>query len=140
MEPGRIEIVEHTADVALRIRAATLNELFECGARGFYQIVGELITEGPSEEHRIDLTGETPEYLLHDWLAEILYCFDVRQIVFDAFAFDVLDDHSLRARLVGRKLDVLHSQIHTEVKAVTYHELRIERQAGLLEATVVFDV
>jgi len=140
MCPGRIELIEHTADVAVRVRAGDLAELFELGARGLYRVVGTLVGRDEQRDYQIKLTASSVEDLFHDWLAEILYYFDVRQVVFDMFRFNVLNEQALEARLTGRTLDVGRSHIHTEVKAVTYHDLRIERRKDELVVTVVFDV
>lgn len=140
MESGGFEIIEHTADVALRIRGETIEGVFEQAARGLYQIIGELAGKGDRREYVIALTADSVENLFHDWLAEVLYWFDVREIIFDTFEIHVSDERSLKASVVGRQLDVDHSRIFTEVKAVTYHHLKIGHCGRELVATVVLDV
>lgn len=140
MASGRIEFIEHTADIGLLIQANAMPDLFELGAAGLYQLLGELTGRGERRDYRITLNAENVEYLFHDWLAEILYWFDVRETVFDEFQFTILNDRCLEAHLKGRKLDPDLCEIHTEVKAVTYHNLKIDRNQGQILATVIFDL
>ena len=140
MPHGQIEVIEHTADVALRIRADRLESLFELGAQGLYQTIGQLMGQGEVHAYQISLKAQSLEDLFHDWLGEVLYWFDVRQILFENFTFTVLHPHALEATLKGRKLDVKESKLRTEVKAVTYHNLKIEQSQGEVVATVVMDV
>jgi len=138
--PSRVEIIEHTADVALRIRADRTEELFSQAAQGLYQVVGDLTGVGDLAHYRVALKASSLEYLFHDWLAEILYWFDVRQVIFREFTFPMLRQGALEARLKGQKLDLERSNIHIEIKAVTYHNLQIQREGDELVATVIFDI
>lgn len=140
MASGRIERIEHTADVAVRISADDLPALFDLAAQALYQVIGHLVGQGESQTHRITLSASSVEDLFHDWLAELLYRFDVRQQVFDGFEFDVLTKHTLDVRATGRKFDADTSEIRTEIKAVTYHNLKIERCEDQFVVTVVLDV
>lgn len=140
MGSGRIEIIEHTADIALRIHGERREDLFEQGACGVYQVLGRLVGTGSQQDHRIVLKAQNLIYLFHDWLSEILYWFDVRQTIFESFEFSVLQDQRLEAQVKGRKLDVDSSNIQTEIKAITYHKLDIETHPDELVATVILDV
>jgi SHS2 domain-containing protein len=141
MQKQKIEILDHTADLAIRIHAETTEELFRLGAAAVYQLIGRPIpSEGGPKPYSLALKANTAEELFHDWLAEILFWFQVRQIIFESFDFAVLDAGHLKATAQGRKLDVENSEIHVEIKAVTYHNLHIERSADGLTATVIFDI
>lgn len=137
---GRIEFVEHTADVAMRVIADDYPALLEHAARGLYRLVGDLVGQGEPQTHILNLRAQDAEQLLHDWLSEVLYWYDVREVVFEAFEFPVLRETELEARLVGRRLDAARSTVHLEIKAITYHQLRIERRETGVTALVVLDI
>ncbi len=137
---GRVEVIEHTADVALRVYGSDLTSLFEAALGGLYELIGEIVVGDEAERYTIRLEAGNVDDLFHDWLAEGLYWFEVRQIVFEEVKFGSLGERSLTAEVVGRKVDIEKSQLHSEVKAVTYHDLAIRRENEELVVTVVFDL
>jgi len=75
------EVFEHTADLGLRVRAATVDALFAEAARGFLSlIVTNLDAVQRVQLKTYDLQGEELDYLLFDWLNELLYTFDAERL------------------------------------------------------------
>jgi SHS2 domain-containing protein len=137
----RFEFFDHTADIGVRIYGKSLGELFENAARAMYEALGRLQQTGPNREKTIDLHAESAEDLLHDWLADLLYEIEANRILYDKFEIGELTPHGLTATLRGRTIDFSRSQTNEEIKAVTYHQLRVEPQPdGSWRATVIFDV
>ncbi len=60
--------------------------------------------------------------------------------LFDSLQFEWLDDKHLTARCRGKVLDGERSERSVEIKAVTYHDLRIQKCGDIYEVTVIFDV
>src|SRR5579885_1679089 len=80
------ENFDHTADVGLRIRAADLDTLFaEAGLALFSTIVEEVAAVEARQRIDIKLEGSDPEYLLFDWLRELLFRFDTEHLLFGRF-------------------------------------------------------
>lgn len=140
MPAERIERIEHTADVALRCVANDRNGLFLLGARALYGVIGQIHPCGESLERTVHLSASCVEDLFHDWLAELLYAFDVRREVLESATFATLSDTHLSATGVWRAVDLERSSLIVEIKAVTYHQLAITPLAEGWQATVVFDV
>ena len=141
MAEQKIEILEHTADLAVRLTAEDQMQLFKLGAKAVYQLITENIClEGEPKKFPISLQANNIEELLHDWLAEVLYWFQVRQIIFDDINIEILTPTHLKIRAQGKKLNVEKSSFHTEIKAVTYHNLQVEKNQQGWTATVIFDV
>ena len=134
------EIFEHTADLGLRVRAADLPRLFEEAG----QALSSVLCENPSaieprEDFEIDVAADRPDELLHDWLDELLYCFNVKKLLFAKFAVTV-DDRGLRAVLRGGPIDRQRHTLGVEVKAITYHALKVERLDDAWLAEVIVDI
>ena len=138
------ETFEHTADLGLRIRAADLPSLFREAAEALRAAIAEPRPEGaPAARHALDLGSERLEWLLFDWLGELLYLSDRDRVVLRALELDVeraSDGWRLRAvagawPLASTNLRPLH-----EVKAITYHALRVERDGDAWLAEVVVDI
>jgi SHS2 domain-containing protein len=134
------ETFDHTADLGLRIRAADLNGLFAESAEAlFAAIVEDLGTVQARQEVEIRVSGDERDYLLFDWLKELLYRFDSEHLLFGRFEVQV-DEHGLKGSAWGEPLDrARHTLLH-EVKAITYHGLRVEQTDTGWLAEVIVDI
>jgi len=134
------ETFEHTADLGLRIRAQDLPTLFVDAARGlFSMIVADLDSIRPIETVDLAVGGEISELLLFDWLNELLYTYETRHLLLAEFDVAV-SDSGVVATARGEPVDSLRHQIDHEVKAITYHGLRLERQGDGWLAEVIVDI
>jgi SHS2 domain-containing protein len=134
------ELFEHTADLGLRVRANSLEELFKEAARGLLAIlVANPEAVRPVQEKTIELSAEDVHYLLFDWLSELLYAFEVDKLMFSAFDLR-LDDGQLSATCRGEPMNPSRHQMEHEVKAITYHGLKVKQTADGWSAEVIVDI
>lgn len=134
------EVFEHTADLGLRVRSATLEELLGEAARGFVSlIVADPKAIQPRVRRAVRVEAAEPEYLLLDWLNELLYLFDTQHFLGSEFQI-ALGAAGLTAEIVGETLDPARHLLEHEVKAITYHALTVERQADGWLAEVIVDI
>jgi len=139
------EIVEHTADVGLLVRGETLEALFANAARGMFHLIAGGATGGPSANsgrRRVEVEVEAPdrEALLVAWLNELLFRFETERILFGDFDVREVTDGRVTAAVVGQPIDDMDAPLEMELKAATYHALRIDRTDTGWEAEVLFDV
>src|SRR5206468_11251850 len=83
--------------------------------------------------------GRYREYLLLDWLKALLYHFDAEHMLFRRFEVRV-GEAGLEGRAWGEPLDRSRHELSHEVKAITYHGLRVEQTADGWEAEVIVDI
>jgi SHS2 domain-containing protein len=134
------ETFDHTADLGLRIRAADLDTLFiEAAEALFSVVVDDLSSVQPAQEIEVHLTGDDPAYLLFDWLRELLYRFEGEHLLLGRFAAKV-DETGLHGHAWGEPLDRGRHQLAHEVKAITYHGLKVERDGTQWLAEVIVDI
>jgi SHS2 domain-containing protein len=134
------ETFEHTADLGLRIRAADLDTLFvEAAQCLFGAVVEDLASVQPLQQIDIKLNGVEIDLLLFDWLRELLYHFDAEHLLFGKFAVK-LHDAGLTASAWGEPLDCTRHNMEHEVKAITYHGLRVEKIGDAWEAELIVDI
>jgi SHS2 domain-containing protein len=134
------ELFEHTADLGLRVRAADLDTLFaEAAACLFSAVVEELSSVRPETAVTVEIAGEDREYLLFDWLKDLLYRFDAEHMLFGRFEVKVRDD-GLTGTARGEALDPARHVLAHEVKAITYHELKVEKTDDGWLAEVIVDI
>jgi SHS2 domain-containing protein len=134
------ETFGHTADLGLRARAPDVDTLFADAARAlFAAIVEDLATVEPRQRVDISLAGEDREYLLFDWLRTLLGRFDMEHLLFSRFEVHVTP-RGLSASAWGEPLDPERHALDHEVKAITYHGLRVEQTADGWLAEVIVDI
>ena len=140
------ETFEHTADLGLRVRAPDLDTLFVEAARALFSaIVEELDTVEPQQQVNLRLENEDLELLLFDWLNELLYKFDTEHLLFGRFQVETrpLEGRSgllLKGVASGEPLDRTRHALSHEVKAITYHGLRVEQTADGWLAEIIVDI
>ncbi len=127
--------IEHTADWQLEAWAPDLPGLLEQAARGMYSLAGARLGEGPRCVRLFEISAEDAETLLVKFLSELLYLEEQENLGFDEFAFN-LRDKALAVHLSGAPL----ASWVKEIKAVTYHNLRVRPSPQGLDVNIVFDV
>ncbi len=131
---------DHTADLGLRIRAADLNTLFnDAGLALFAALVENPVAIVPQQRLDLNIAGNDREYLLFDWLKELLYRFEVDHLLFALFSATVAAD-GLQGSAWGEPFDPQRHELAHEVKAITYHGLRVEQTPDGWLAEVIVDI
>lgn len=130
------EEVEHTADWALRIWAADLAGLLTAAAQGMLGLVDARPAGDDRQWRNVRLETEDREGLLVSWLEEILFLLETEGRTCTAFEITI----DGQCALDGRVQTAQAARPKKSIKAVTYHNLRIEQSEHGLETVVVFDV
>ena len=134
------ETFEHTADLGLRVRAADLDTLFAEAAQGLFAIiVADLDTVEAKEKITFEIPGPASDLLLFDWLNELLYTYESRRLLLARFEVHV-SEQGLSAVALGEPVDRARHALEHEIKAITYHALKLERQADGWLAEVIVDI
>ncbi|MFH1441499.1 MAG: archease [Candidatus Omnitrophota bacterium] len=142
------EIIEHTADIGIRVKADDLAGLFSKAAAAMFDIIVEkkegnkgipfLKEKRGDSQFKIKLTADNLEELFVTWLSELLYLFSVREVVPWDFKINNLDETNLAAVVLAES--IAHYRVKTEIKAVTYHELEVKKVDSEWQGKVIFDV
>jgi len=137
---GRFEAIDHTADVGYKLFAPTMAELFAIAGRALFATITDLRSIRKELSRSISATAEDQETLLIAWLSELNYRFLVDHELYCEFDIDALSPTSIHAIVHGEKIDRSRHDIFTEIKAVTYHALYLQKNADGWEAQIIFDV
>ena len=134
------ELFEHTADLGLRVRAADLDTAFAEAAQALFSaVVEDLTTIEPRQRVDVTIDGDDREFLLFDWHKHLLYRFDADHLLFGRFEVKVRPD-GLTGSAWGEPLDRARHVLDHEVKAITYHALKVAQVEGGWEAEVIVDI
>ena len=140
---GCFQILEHTGEIGILARGSTPHETFGQAARGMFSIMVELDAVEEREVRQVEAEGHDIEGLLVAWLNELIYLFDVEELVFKNFHIQEMDDTRLKALCYGEKLDMERHGFSIAPKAATYHMLEVRKEAegsGMWLARVILDI
>jgi SHS2 domain-containing protein len=134
------EILEHPSDLGIEAHGSSMQELFQNAAHGFMSVVAGTSKIELRQNRSIELQATDRENLLVRWLTEILYLYDTEKFLTANVKFEILTDTLLKANLLGELYNVSKHELKLDVKAVTYHQLKVEDHDGDWSACVFVDV
>ena len=134
------EILEHTADIGFRARGRTKAEMFTSAALALESVAVEIGGARGEAVYPLAVTGEDDESLLVNWLSEVLYYLDGRRVVIERFEIDEISSTAVRGQGWGEQRDLARHPPKLVVKGVTYHQLKIAKDAEGWIAEVYLDI
>lgn len=140
MENKNYKILEHIADIKVQAFGKTKEELFLNAMLGMNEVLEPKAENGKSKIMRkISVKSVDLNALLVDFLSEVLYLSHVNREIYDDVKFSPSTSSGqaiLKAELFGNKV----KSFGEDIKAVTYHELKIEKKNNLYQATILLDI
>jgi SHS2 domain-containing protein len=142
------EQLPHTADIKIRVYGESLSILFCNALIGMFQSIGpqapgcikenqRLICSKLEIERAVTITSHDVEALLVDFLSEALYLSDVNNEAYLDAKVQEISSTQIKATIYGIKITGFEV---VEIKAVTYHDLKVEQIDGVWQADIVFDI
>jgi SHS2 domain-containing protein len=138
--PAWLSFLDHTGDAGILVRAPDLKELFARAAWGMFSLVTDV--DAIRLVDIVDIELEAPDLfaLMVRWLSELNYRHVTEHRLFGKFEIIDMNEEWLAGVVRGERLDPTRHQIFTEIKAVTFHGMRLERGGEGWEAQIIFDL
>ena len=137
-------LLDHTADVGLRAWGPEPADALAAAARGMYAIIlgrEPAHVTGPPVVQKVTVSGDSWPDVVVNWLAELLFLFSVDGIVAQSCAFHSCALPACTATVAGvRMADELYDGHGVEIKAVTYHQVRVNIRLQHTILQVLFDI
>ena len=136
MQPCEFEELAHTAEIGLRVRAATPGRLFACAGMALFALTGA-VPQAAEAERTVTVESPDVESLLVDWLNELVYLYETTGCAFHEIEVTEWSPQRLAATVRGGR-PAAPPRLH--VKAVTYHDLSVHASGAGWEARVFLDI
>src|SRR3989338_2874556 len=130
------------ADVAFRAHGKTIEELFANAALATTESMVMLSSVKPILHKDITVTDDTIEKLLYSFLEELILIKDSEQYFLHdcTVAVKRADDNWIcTAHSPGDTIKPDEQTLHNDVKAITYHEFKVEQTKNGWTATIILD-
>ena len=133
-------LLDHTADLGIKVHGANLKDLFEKAAISMMHIIIGVRSYKGSNAIRLSVSGEDLADLMIRWLGEILYVFEGEKQIVTKVGIDAISPHHIDATLETISFDQDLHEILCEIKAVTYHQIEVMEKVDHWEARIIFDL
>lgn len=140
------EIIEHTADLGIKVYGKNLEELFLNAGRAMFDVMVEetkrksIFQKEEQKKFLVSKRASGIEDVFVAWLGELLYLFVTEGLIMDKTNIQRLDSGCIQAEVSGRTFDPASCRVKTEIKAITFHELEVKQTDRGYQAQVIFDV
>jgi len=141
---GKFRFLENVAiaDAAFEAQGKSLEELFATCARATFEVMANTKKVEPKEKIEIKLKQDEIDKLLFDWLAELIYLKDAKEMFFGKFDLKIekKNKYILKGQVFGEKIDYKKHKVKVDVKAVTLHLFEVKKVRNNWNARVVLDI
>jgi len=131
--------LEHTGDIGIEITAPARSELFRRAALFLAALLVELSTVEATEARAVEVTANDDIDLMHDLLTELLQLFAADGFIWRDASVEERS-RGLHVVVQGEPFDPPHHTARGEIKAVTYHQMTVEKVANEWRTRIIFDV
>jgi SHS2 domain-containing protein len=132
---AKYDLIEHPSELKIRSMGYNLSDLFVTSALGMMDYIYQTLPTETDETIRVEVTSENMKSLLVDWLSKLLCLSDTNKRAYTKFKILKLSSCNIIAEVGSVKAEALN-----DIKAVTYHELKITKTNFIWESTVVYDI
>ena len=138
---GNFEILDHTADISMRISGKDAIDFFHAAFDGFCELseINSAVLHGDEITLDIVLDGMDYEELLVRFLNELISMIQQNMTAPVRIQNLSIDNMIFKCTVIAGKIDKFPDG-YSEIKAATYHMLKVERIDDKLIATCILDV
>ncbi len=138
--PLPYQIIDHTADLGIIVKGPDVENLFILAAQAMTDIMVKGDISEKTATRDVLVEGEDFPDLMVRWLGEILYLFEGENLIVDSIEVKSISPFQLKSTLTLTSFYPDHHRVLREIKAVTYHQISVNKVDDEWEAKVIFDI
>jgi len=133
-------LFNHIADLGMSVTGHSCEDLFRNAGLAVLELL--VHTADSKSENKIDISinGNDLPDLMVKWLSEILYFFEGERLVVTEIVINAINSNKLISTLSVMEFNSQFHEVLREIKAVTYHQIKVEEKKGIWTARVIFDL
>jgi len=138
--PLTYQIIDHTADLGIIVKGPDVKSLFILAAQAMTDLMvkGDISKKIATRDVLIE--GEDFPDLMVRWLGEILYLFEGENFIVHSIEIKSISPIQLKSTLSLTGFEPEYHEVLREIKAVTYHQISVDKTEDGWEARVIFDI
>jgi SHS2 domain-containing protein len=136
--------IEHTADIAVEVEGESLNDLFISSCYAWREAAMDISSFQKESSKKFIFNSTNLEVLLIELLSELNFQLYSKGWVFVTIQNLLIEEtdsgYHLEIELFGQKHNSEIHKFKEEIKAVTYHQMKIEKVNNTYKTLIVFDI
>ncbi len=143
MNNNNFKYFDTTADIGIEVNDKNLTDAFKNSALATLNLITDIEKIQPKISKKINIESEDEYALLYDWITELLIYLDSESFMasqYDIFIEQNEDSLTLKGNILGDTYDTNIYNYKTEVKAITYHEMNIEKEDNNIKIRFIVDL
>jgi len=146
--PGKFDYLDHMSDIYVVAYGDNIVELLENAGLALFDSMTNIELIKPVETRYVSAEGYDLENLLYKWLEELLILYYSEnimcsEVIVDEFKITRMGselNYSVKGRCNGEKFNPERHEARVEVKAVTYHLMKIVKTEDKWKAYFLLDI
>lgn len=131
----KYEFLPHTADLKIRVYGHSFKEIIKNSLLALKDYLGTKLTKEKVEKE-IKVQNENERDLLIDFLSEVLAQIYIEKAIFIEFKEEILTQTEIKGKIVGFKF----KNLTKDIKAITYHQAKLEKEKNNLIFEFIVDI
>jgi len=136
----KYKLIDHTADFGIHVYGSDSKELFANAAWALFDLITEIDRLAGFDSCHIEVYGDDWCDLMVNWLREVLYFWNGKELLVKKARILSLSETQLSATIECDPFNPDRHVIKTEIKAVTYHQIQVTGSPTGWEARIIFDI
>ena len=136
----KYKLIDHTADFGIHVYGSDSKEVFANAAWALFDIITEIDQLVGRDTCHIEVSGDDWSDLMVNWLREVLYLWNGKELLVKNARILSLSETELSATVEFDPFNPDRHVIKTEIKAVTYHQIQVISSPSGWEAIIIFDI
>jgi SHS2 domain-containing protein len=133
-------LIDHTADFGIHVYGSNSKELFANAAWALFDLITEMDQLTGLDSCHIEVSGDDWCDLMVNWLREVLYLWNGKELLVKKVSILSLSETKLSATVEYDAFNLDRHVIKTEIKAVTYHQIQVNSSPSGWETMIIFDI
>jgi SHS2 domain-containing protein len=136
----KYDFIDHTADLSVKVYGKNLEEIFINSSTAMMDLICNINMVRPLKSININVSGSTNEQLLVNWLQELLYIHEVKNLLFCSFIIKSITKNNVSGSIQGEEFDKSRHELLNDIKAVTYNKMDIRKVGNKYSTIITFDI
>jgi len=136
----KYKFIDHTADFGMQVFGSDSQELFTNAALALFDVITEMDVLKGLDSCNITVSGEDWPDLMINWLREVLYLWNGKEMLVKSVQILSLSENKISAKIYFDAYMPDRHIINTEIKAVTYHQIQVKSSSSGWKAQIIFDI
>ncbi|MBN1786556.1 MAG: archease [Candidatus Methanofastidiosa archaeon] len=137
------EIIDHPADIGFKVTAPTLKKAFEKAGKALCSLLLTDFVVAEEEERTFYICSDDLHSLLYDYLERLLVHFEIDDFIPNDIDLEISkeeDRYGMSGKIAGFRIDPSRCTRKYEIKAITYHMMKVEHVDGVWIVQAIVDI